>query len=379
MPQRYASAWHSSDLVVGRDDSYLSQQEMKSKPNEPLFTWMHLSDIHIGHPVPKHAQALPLILKSLRDDLEHVGKNIGLTEIDAMFVTGDVVWSGKSDQYAEAKTKLLEITQHVGLNAENVFIVPGNHDVDRDVDKKNRSTARIIKTVRNQLETLDEILSDKLSREFLTSRQAAYLDFAQDFAPVCLKGAIDPPEKRLYWKQSITALGGLRVRLVGLNTALVAADENDHGKLYVGTTQWSELLSDVTSDELVILLSHHPFREQWLKDQTDAANEAARRAHVHLSGHVHQADSEELRSGGGSGIVRIVAGAVQGDANAPAEHGYSFGSIYREEKGDGYFVRIYPRRWSDKNRDFRADYHVLEKDSRTLYSDHSIPRFGRKR
>ena len=101
-----------------------------------------------------------------------------------------------------------------------------------------------------------------------------------------------------------------------------------------------------------------PNIEGWLSDQTQTARWVKKHGHVHLSGHVHEADSEDARSGAGGAFLRVVAGAGHSDPKEPAAHGYNVASIVVNENGR-LAVRVRPRMWSDKNRDFRADVHNL--------------------
>jgi len=52
--------------------------------------------------------------------------------IDLIFITGDLVYSGKEDQFKTALFSINKIIEKSEVKLENVFIVPGNHDIDRD-------------------------------------------------------------------------------------------------------------------------------------------------------------------------------------------------------------------------------------------------------
>src|SRR5690606_16907513 len=99
----------------------------------------------------------------------------------------------------------------------SVFVVPGNHDVDRRRDQ-HRSTGRLIRGLRQGEESLDEALASPEDRALLASRMEAYLGFAAGF-PNTLRP--DP----FHWSHTVQASGGLAVRLVGLATALLCADD----------------------------------------------------------------------------------------------------------------------------------------------------------
>ncbi|XXX76039.1 metallophosphoesterase [Sorangium sp. So ce134] len=348
-------------------------------PPEPLFTWLHLSDVHFGHRDVAHRWDQKLVLPRLLEEIRTFRDNseIALPRIDAILVTGDIAWSGKLEQYDQARTWLKQVAHAVGLELRHVFAVPGNHDVDRDLDKE-RALQRLLRSLRDGRDALDDALCDPADRSSLARRQGAYLKFAADLAPVDL-GTPQPPEARLWWSSSLTVHEGLQVRLVGLNTALLAADDQDRGKLCLGKEQLATTLLNPppNSDELVVVLSHHPFVDGWLADQRDVDREVQSTAHLHLSGHVHEHENNAYRGGSGMGMVRIVAGAVHGDKQPQGviiEHGFSFGAVVRGND-NCLRARVFPRRFSDKNRDCRLDGDNVPKGQ--YYAEHIIPRLRR--
>ena len=55
--------------------------------------------------------------------------------------------------------------------------------------------------------------------------------------------------------------------------------------------------------------------------------------------------------------MRIAAGAVHGDklpAGVPASHGYNYAAVLPGEGGK-LRLRVWPRRWSEKKKDFVTD------------------------
>jgi predicted MPP superfamily phosphohydrolase len=314
-----------------------------------LFRWIHLSDIHVGHGDAEHGWDQKLVMDALRRDIAAQVKK-DQAPIDAIFVTGDIAFSGagrRDTEYVEAKAWLTGVAAEAGVKPSQIFVVPGNHDVNRAADK-DRNTKRLVDGLRGGRDKIDAALADRNDRALLAGRMKAYLAFAADFAPAGL-------EERLFWVHRREAQGGLRVRLVGLNTALLAADELDHGNLYLGREQLHLALQEppIEEGELVMVLSHHPIQNGWLGDERDVDSWIRNRAHVHLSGHVHEAASEQARSGGGGAFVRIVAGSVHTEKGETTGHGYSFGAAVRA--GNQLKVRIWPRKWSAKNASFRLD------------------------
>ena len=96
-------------------------------PSRPI-RWLHLSDFHF--------QALErwdrrAILKALLIHATEL-KNRELMP-DFVFITGDVAWSGKRQEYEQAERFFTQLAESLGLEPrDHFFLVPGNHDVDRD-------------------------------------------------------------------------------------------------------------------------------------------------------------------------------------------------------------------------------------------------------
>ncbi|WP_437279843.1 TIR domain-containing protein [Sorangium sp. So ce375] len=350
-----------------------------------LFSWIHLSDIHFGHGSAGDRWDQRRVLHLVRTDIAAMVER-GTVKPDAILVTGDVAFSGNArkpapDQepreYADAAVWLKGIAGDVGITPQDIFVVPGNHDVNRKVDDDD-DVARLIRDLRAGVAPLDSELAKPKMRARLASRMSAYLEFAAQFAPACRSPAA-APEERLFWTYRMQ-LSGLRLRLVGLNTALLAADERtfgeDRGRLRVGAEQVTRAMLEppVARDELVIALSHHPLRAGWVADERDVDTWIRSQMHIHLSGHVHQAETETSRAGSGGEFVRVTAGAAHGELepNVPAAHGYSFASVMRDDAGK-LWLRVWPRRWSPAKAAFQPDADNLSGlDEGRLYEDHVL-------
>ena len=333
-----------------------------------LFRWIHISDVHAGHGDATYGLDQRLVLDELKRDVLRQIKAQPAPSIDAILVTGDIASTGggsRPDEYEVAASWLAQVGKAAGVSPDRIFIVPGNHDVDRSADG-NADVKRLVTELRDGTKNLDAALADTKDRALLARRMDKYLTFARAFAPA---GADD----RLLWVHRFVARSGLPVRLVGLNTALLAAGDDDRGKLRLGLTQIERTLQGVQEDELVLALAHHPLRGGWLADEADIEPYLKRHVHALLTGHVHEADAEESRGGAGGSFLRIVAGSAYGDRmhpGIPAGHGYSFGAVMRGDHGQGS-IRLMPRKWSAKNASFRPDMDNVP-DDRT-FSEHLLP------
>jgi 3',5'-cyclic AMP phosphodiesterase CpdA len=150
----------------------------------PLFTWIHLSDIHFGHGAPSHQYDQKLVLARLQRDLDDARGEPGgpPQKPDAIFVTGDIAFSGngmvrppdkEAHEYADAAKWLLDVAARVGLGAGDIFVVPGNHDVDRVKDKDDY-TEIVMTALRRGDRELDAVLS-RTSNSSFEAHYAAFV------------------------------------------------------------------------------------------------------------------------------------------------------------------------------------------------------------
>ena len=104
------------------------------------LSWVHLSDWHQrGVDFDRDA-----VRNALVRDLEE-RRNISddLCNIDFAVFSGDLAFSGKPEEYRVALHEFLEpILRACNLGIERLFIVPGNHDVDRDLSSLLRTDVR---------------------------------------------------------------------------------------------------------------------------------------------------------------------------------------------------------------------------------------------
>jgi tetratricopeptide (TPR) repeat protein/predicted phosphodiesterase len=333
--------------------------------DDVLFTWIHVSDLHFGHGGAEHGYDQRLVLEELREDAAKLLQEEGLTPPDAVLVTGDVAFSGTDEQYEQAKHWLEKLVEKVGLGLDRVLVVPGNHDVDRRVDRDDRDTRRLVKSIRDGSDELDTALDHAGDLAKLRRRMHGFLRFA---------GAIEetPGEAEPFWTREISARNGsLVVRFSGLNTALLSSGDDDMGRLRLGKKQLEQAFAkEGREGEIHVLLAHHPLRGGWLADEREAARWTQARADVLVFGHVHDAESEEMRAGSGSTLVRIAAGAAHGEVEAGG-HGYNVTALIRTDSG-ALALRIWPRRWSDKKKTFVLDVDNVQK--RKAYAQHALER-----
>src|SRR5258708_38347289 len=92
---------------------------------------LHISDIHfryseiVGPDDPNRGLRNDLI-----QDVRHMREKIG-RDVDVILLSGDIAYAGHEKEYEFAYEWLeKELCPAAGCAIENVFVIPGNHDVD---------------------------------------------------------------------------------------------------------------------------------------------------------------------------------------------------------------------------------------------------------
>ena len=91
--------------------------------------WLHISDLHFG--IKKYQDEIATMRKGLLEDLAQQIK-----PIHCLFITGDLRYAPDSGKTfpSEIRPYIENLRGALGVHKQDVFIVQGNHDVNRDAD-----------------------------------------------------------------------------------------------------------------------------------------------------------------------------------------------------------------------------------------------------
>ena len=268
---------------------------------------LHISDIHFRAPDCLNADLdpdRPYRTRLIQDVRALVANR---EPVGAILVGGDIAFRGDPREYEVAHEWLGELAQACGCHLARVFVIPGNHDVDRRVITSSPA-------VRNAQAAISAAGNAHRERELRIQLQcaetahallapiAAYNEFAKVFS--C---QIYGPE-HLYWKQDLELQEGVRLRVYGLTSTVMSGirggdDTRENLQLYLSPLQ---TVLDPVDDVVNLVLCHHP--PDWLIDNDEVDESFCNRASVHLLGHKHR--QRVLR---GDAFTRFSAGAVNPD------------------------------------------------------------------
>ncbi len=300
---------------------------------------LHLSDIHFLGSTDTAIARNADLRNEIESDLGELTAELG--PVDAILISGDLAYSGFTDQYKEVEVWLHQICELTRCRKSAIFTVPGNHDVEQPrLFESHKNTHDQLRECDPEAITarLERVWApDDPHREMLFEPISAYNDFANPYG--CRVDADNPS-----WQQSLPLSEDLKLRITGLTSTLVSGkgDSKDGRPLIVGVCQVAKMVRNEAIVDLVIC--HHP--PDWLLDAKQVEPFISRAA-VQLFGHKHVF---ETSFDGKS--VRVAAGAVHPDAGKPGwEPRYNLIEL-RDQEERTLGVDIYPRVWHDQKTRF---------------------------
>jgi len=285
---------------------------------------LHFSDIHFKHSeVGQPDDPNRALRNDMVRDVKKMREEIGRTA-NGILLTGDVAYAGKSTEYDFAYSWLeQELCPAAGCRIEDVFVVPGNHDVDRSAEVgPAQMAARAALRQINANQADDEIrkwLRDRTSANVIFGPIDNYNRFAAKF--LCSLGPYQDMEgetkspARPFASRDLKLNDGSSLRMWGFNTVLVCGADDAEGRMLVDPAA-----SQIETEDGVthLVMCHHPFT--WLKNKRAFEDRLNAVAKIHLFGHEHTRRIEENRR-----YLRIRAGALQPDRDeADWKPGYNW-------------------------------------------------------
>ncbi len=289
------------------------------------LTWLHISDFHIrdGDSYDRHV-VLRALVKSVKNFREK-----GRVP-DLVFATGDIAHSGKAPQYELATRFFDELLEAAGLDRHRLFVIPGNHDVDRDLG------IGLIRTLESR-EQADTYFKPGVPILHLTQKLHAFLRWHNRY----FESIRALPEDTTCAPAEIANIRGFRIGILPINSTLFCQDDSDHARLWVGRRCLDAAIQSLQAlhADVNIALMHHPV--DWLASIERPNIKASLQSNFDfiLRGHLHENDVESVASTSG-GALYCSAGAAYQTRRWPNRAVY--GSI------DSASLTIFPIRYEDQ-------------------------------
>ncbi len=245
--------------------------------NPQTFQILHISDLHIEDDEKKQFDRKvvldPLIRRVKKDRKDGFNPEI-------VAVTGDIAFKGVKSEYELAKKFFDDLLKALDLPPEGLFIVPGNHDVNR---KKYRP--KDIPVYENMKE-LNEELEDGGYRADLLKGMTDYFEFVETrYSHLkSFRGRLVP------FVNVFESRSKKKIALLGLNSAWMCRKSPDERTIAIGEYQIVNAIEELSHKgkfDLYINLFHHPLAWLWQKDRKICGSHFNNS--IILCGHLHDA------------------------------------------------------------------------------------------
>lgn len=265
---------------------------------------LHISDLHARslagpNPEKEPARRYRVLADAWERNLAEVLQD---GPVDLVCFTGDAADWGLPEEYEAASRFFEELLRRLGVSRDRLFIIPGNHDIQRKVredvwrafrERAPRADglelARWMAGIARQPPPLG--FEDDW-RDQILERQAGYRAWVRDGL---VRSELDPERSahgRLGYRVSLD-LPGLTfpIHVIGLDTSWLCGNDADANHLRLTDSQVLSLASGTDGKPLPglrLALLHHPFHE--LADGAHCRKLVSDSTDISLRGHLHRTE-----------------------------------------------------------------------------------------
>jgi len=324
---------------------------LSSHSNKQTFTWLHLSDLHVG--MMDQDWLWPTLKHSLYTDLEELLRHIDT--LDLVIFSGDLTQRGTPDEFERLSLILCELwrkLKNYGF-APQLIHLPGNHDVQRAT-----SLSPELRVLRRWWDEPD------IHREFFARDGSEYRGAITSlFQPYCEWDKNDPPGVEIYRgvpgllpgdRSHLVRKDKRSLGIISLNSTWLQLDDSKYfAKLHVDPRQLLAITAEdpqtwCNNNDVNVLLTHHPI--DWLHPNSQSIWKSdinpAGRFDIHLFGHNHQPLASSLATGGSRIVTSIQGASIFGleyvEDSTERIHGYSLARLTISDSSRE--LRLWPRK-----------------------------------
>lgn len=332
-------------------------------PDTSLISVLHLSDFHF---TKRKIRDQRVVVDALVKDLEALC--IGHRRPDIVVFTGDLVNAGGEDRHDEAYDfLLLPVAKATGCSDERIFIVPGNHDLSRNVVGETDDLHRKWRSLADDMGALNRLYGEAAFKELAGRKFEAHNDLERYLN----EGTLRHRNEFVV----VHHIDALNIDLVIINTSMFSAGgldsfEGDEGLLAVPEHAMLDALQFLTLGAFRIFSSHHPLSMLSESGGRSLGGMIEADGNVHLFGHMHDPQARNVVGFKGQ-LFSDQAGAVF-TQRRNAYIGYSLISVNCE----GGFYETHLRTYFDDRKVFDDALDVVRQGR--FYSSHEASQFWRK-
>lgn len=210
-----------------------------------MIRWLHISDLHLG--------SSDMSTDMLRDDLLKFLRRERL-QCDYVFCTGDIRTAGSEDSAFtnEMAEYLRQLCKAVGVPIDRLFIVPGNHDVKRDIPERIETIHRMMFHRNGYYDPAKGIIAP--------NDMAVIMEGEKDF--ISFLATLYPADRvAMYGNPNIPHFNieTPDFNVLHVDSTISYTEDQEANDLIVGGHALLKVLQEIEKSKPTILLSHYPF------------------------------------------------------------------------------------------------------------------------
>lgn len=277
-----------------------------------------LSDIHFIHCEDDENEYRSLET-AFMEAMDNIRDDGGVNQI---LICGDVANKGKAEEYEKAEAFIKDVFEHLGCDEKQtqLYVVPGNHDIDRCVNKSSRL---LFRPMLLDPDKGDEFIYNAKHKELdalriLYSPLEAYHKFANmhssadAIAVGILEGVPNFNDKGFRKEVQLGTLDNYVIMLHCLNSTLACDEDEVNDPNAVAPNEHKLFLTkyaynpDTPITTVNISMMHHPLA--WFENNKAIQEEFDRKFKIQIYGHVHTQSIKQDREG--KSAIRLQCGSL---------------------------------------------------------------------
>lgn len=209
-----------------------------------MINWLHISDLHLG--------SEGVTTNMMRDELPGYLNGLGV-KCDYVFCTGDIRTANVNPNFFtdDMAAYLKSICEAVQTSIDRLYIVAGNHDVDRDIDGRQDAIKKVLYKDNGYYKPKEGIIKQEEMSVIMTGEK----DFVSFLGKI-----YDEDRLKLYGNSKMPHFN-IEIEhfnILHVNTNIAYASGQESNDLYVGTNFLYDAVRTLNKTKPTILLSHYP-------------------------------------------------------------------------------------------------------------------------
>lgn len=336
------------------------------RTNDKKLRILHISDIHYSN---KNMDAFERMVKA--PFLEFIKEKNKEKQIDVICLTGDLINQGTggfaSTEEALSnfdKDFLSPLIDVLNIDKQSIFICPGNHDVNRELDKDDENKIKQQLSTNKKNTEINKIINEKrtIEEHVGINRMLPFKRYEEAFYK-------DNDDSTISYFDSyhVRCVNNVKLGILCVNSAWRCFD--DDSKIILGINQIQNNYPKIRDNDFNILLSHYKIDK--CSDIDTMTENIITNFNLCCFGHTHSSGSASITDSiNRKTVISVSKGLIPSnwmEENHNYENGFSIIDIDLSSDDISVTVTPYTYSGSEKNT-FVLDTHALGKDEAAQHS-----------